>query len=125
MATEIVRSGLKRNFKSIKLGMDFAVIYLISQKLVHLTVALRGRWALVATLTGITEVNPLAPAICYCPNCQFRVYRSGSVDVQVMTYQPKIVLTVPRPIRWAGYPIQTFLWQARYRFEPGPSRAHA
>ena len=117
----IVEERLERELNSI-ISNGYSVMYIIAQKLVWKSVedgylvGSRGSVgsSFVATMAGITEVNPLSPHY-YCPSCHFTDFDSP----EVMAYRGKCGQDMPdrvcpvcgEPLKKDGIdiPFETFL----------------
>ena len=118
---EIVSSRLERELNSI-ISNGYAVMYIIAQKLVWKSnedgylVGSRGSVgsSFVATMSGITEVNPLSPHY-YCEKCHYSEFDSPRVKEYVgragCDMPDAVCPKCGAPLKKAGFdiPFETFL----------------
>ena len=118
---EIVKERLDRELNSI-ISNGYSVMYIIAQKLVWKSnedgylVGSRGSVgsSFVATMAGITEVNPLSPHY-YCESCHYSEFDSPRVKEYVgragCDMPDAVCPNCGKPLKKAGFdiPFETFL----------------
>ena len=118
---KIVEDRLDRELNSI-ISNGYAVMYIIAQKLVWKSnedgylVGSRGSVgsSFVATMAGITEVNPLSPHY-YCESCHYSEFDSPRVKEYVgragCDMPDAVCPNCGKPLKKAGFdiPFETFL----------------
>ncbi len=112
---DVVQKRLDKELKSI-IGNHFASLYLMAQRLVHKSnsdgylVGSRGSVgsSFVATMAGITEVNPLPPHY-VCPKCKY-----SDFDIDPLQYNTGVDLP-DRACPVCGAPLKNFSGEYQHR----------